>query len=258
MAVALPPRYRGGMTSPMRLLPVLSALAGIALIAGCASSPGSTTPSSTPAPSSTAGASDDAGEFEVDGTVLDDGRMFAVITWGSSSLACVPQVGEVTANGQTVDVTLEDTADADAVCTADYTPRPSIGALPEGVDPTKEITLNVTYGDVTDDVDLDGDAAFTATPGSPTDYLPSAGWIDDGALVLLTWGSSTCPPVVESLEGAGAAGTVTFATDDSKPCTMDMAPRGTIIAFAEDQVSDDAFMLTLVGGGLDGTVPVRG
>jgi hypothetical protein len=39
---------------------------------------------------------------------------------------------------------------------------------------------------------------------------------------------------------------------------MDMAPRGTIIAFSEEQVDDDAFMLTLVGGGLDATVPVRG
>lgn len=243
------------MTSPTRLLSVLSALAGIALIAGCASSPGSTTPSSTPAPTS---ASDDSDDFEIDGTILDDGRMFAVVTWGSSSLACVPQVGDVSANGQTVEVTLEDVAGADEVCTADYTPRASIGALPEGVDPTKEIILNVTYGDVHDDVDLDGDAAFTATPGSPTDYLPSAGWFDDGALVLLTWGSSTCPPVVESLEGAGAAGTVTFATDDTKPCTMDMAPRGTIIAFAEDEVDDDAFTLTLVGGALDGTVQVRG
>lgn len=246
------------MTSAARILPVLSALAGVLLIAGCASSePGSSTPSSTPAASS--GSSGSAGgDADLEATVLDDGRMFALITWGSSTLACVPQVGEVSANGQTVDVTLEDTAGEDQVCTADYSPRASVGALPEGVDPTKEITFNVTYGDVVDDVDADGDAAFASAPGSPTDYLPSAGWIDDGALVLLTWGSSTCPPVVESLEGAGSAGTVTFVTDDTKACTMDMAPRATIIAFGDDEVEDDAFTLTLVGGGVDGTVAVRG
>ncbi|MFK4853554.1 hypothetical protein ACI3KT_18120 [Microbacterium sp. ZW T6_19] len=245
------------MTSPTRLLPVLSALAGVLLIAGCASSsPGSTTPSSSPAPSSSSSGGDDA---DLDGTLLDDGRMFAVITQGSSSLACTPQITQVTAKGQVVDVTVEDKTDPAVMCTADYAPRASIGALPEGVDPTKEITLNVTYGEVVDDVDLDGDPAFTGKPGSSTDYLPSAGWIDDGSLVLLTWGSSTCPPVVESVEGAGATGTATFVTDDGEVCTMDMAPRGTIIAFADDQVDDDdGFTLTLVGGGLDGTVDVRG
>lgn len=244
------------MTSPTRLLPVLSALAGVLLIAGCASSsPGSTTPSSSPAPSSSSSGGDDA---DLDGTLLDDGRMFAVITQGSSSLACTPQITQVTAKGQVVDVTVEDKTDPAVMCTADYAPRASIGALPEGVDPTKEITLNVTYGEVVDDVDLDGDPAFTGKPGSSTDYLPSAGWIDDGSLVLLTWGSSTCPPAVESVEGAGATGTATFVTDDGEVCTMDMAPRGTIIAFADDQVDDDGFTLTLVGGGLDGTVDVRG
>jgi len=137
-------------------------------------------------------------------------------------------------------------------------PRASVGALPEGVDPTAEVTLQVTYGDIVGDVDVDGDPAFTGTPGSTTEYTPSAAWFDDGALVLLTWGSSTCAPVVESLEGSGAAGTATFATDESQVCTMDMAPRATIVDFGQDEVDDDAFTLTLVGGGLDGTVDVRG
>ena len=116
----------------------------------------------------------------------------------------------------------------------------------------------MTYGDVVDDVDLDGDPSFTGTPGSSTEYAPTAGWFDDGSLVLLTWGSSSCAPVVEDLEGSGASGTATFATDDDQVCTMDMAPRATILEFGEDAVDDDAFTLTLVGGGLDGTVEVRG
>jgi hypothetical protein len=191
----------------------------------------------------------------MEGTILDDGRLFAVVTWGSSS--CIPVVDEVAGEGQTVRVTLADAA-TDQVCTADYAPRASVGALPEGVDPTREVTLQVTYGDDSDDVDLDGDAANTGVPGSPTEYLPSAGWVDDGMLVLLTWGSSGCPPIVESVEGSGNAGTVTFTTDDERMCTMDMAPRATLLSFEDDAVSDDGFTLTLVGGGLDGTVAVRG
>lgn len=226
----------------------------VLLFSGCTASPGSTAPSSTPVPSASAGG--EADDFDdMEAAILDDGRMFAVVTWGSST--CVPQVDTVSANGQTVSVELVET-DANAVCTADMAQRASVGALPEGVDPTKEISLQVTYGDVSDDVDVDGDASFMGTPGSSTEYLPSAAWFDDGSLVLLTWGSSGCPPVVEELSASGATGTATFVTDDDKACTMDMAPRATIISFGDDQVEDDDFTLTLVGGGLDGTVSVRG
>lgn len=241
------------MATPTRLIAALSALAAVALIAGCTSTPGADAPTNAPSTSPSAGSDDDFDDIE--GALLDDGRMFAVVTWGSST--CVPQVDQVSAEGQTVSVELVD-ADADAVCTADMVQRASIGALPEGVDPTKEITLQVTYGDVADDVDLDGDPSFSGTPGSSTEYTPSAGWIGDGSLVLLTWGSSSCAPVVEGVEGSGAAGTATFVTDDTQVCTMDMAPRATLIAFGDDAVDDDAFTLTLVGGGLDGTVEVRG
>lgn len=243
------------MTSPSRVAAALSVLAAALLVAGCTVGPGAGSPGATSNPSSgpNQGADDDFDEIQ--GTLLDDGRMFAVVTWGSST--CVPQVDEVTADGQNVKVSLAET-DADAACTADMAQRASVGALPEGVDPTSEVTLQVTYGDLTDDVELDADPAATGTPGSPTEYAPSAGWFDDGSLVLLTWGSSGCPPVVESLEASGSTGTVTFVTDDAKACTMDMAPRATILAFGEDEVEDDAFTLTLVGGGLDGTVDVRG
>lgn len=243
------------MSSSTRLVVALSALAATLLFAGCTTTPGADSPTNTPVPSTAPTADGDDGN-DIEGALLDDGRMFAVVTWGSST--CVPQVDQVAAEGQTVTVTVVDSDDADQVCTDDFAPRASIGALPEGVDPTKEITLAVTYGDLTEDVDLDGDPAFAGTPGSSTDYAPSAGWIGDGALVLLTWGSSGCPPVVESLDGAGNAGTVTFVTDDTKMCTMDMAPRATLLAFGDDQVEDDAFTLTMVGGGLDGTVSVRG
>ncbi len=242
------------MTSPLRLATALSALAVTALlIAGCTATPGSATPTSTATTQPSSSPDDDFGDIE--GTLLDGGRMFAVVTWGSST--CVPAVDTVTAEGQNVTVTLLDD-EADQVCTRDMAPRASVGALPEGVDPTQDITLNVTYGDVVDDVDIDGDPALAGVTGTPTDYLPSAGWVGDGGLVLLTWGSSGCPPVVEAVEGAGDAGTVTFTTDADQICTMDMAPRATLISFGDDAVEEEGFTLTLVGGNLDGIVTVMG
>jgi len=240
------------MTSALRpLASVVGLFAAALLVAGCTAGPGSETPTRSPAPS--AGDVDDQNDIEA--ALLDDGRMFALITLGSST--CVPQVEKVTAEGQNVTVTLVD-PDESKPCTKDLAPRASLGELPEGVDPKTDITLNVTYGDITDDVDLDGDPAATGTPGTSTEFQPSAGWFDDGGLVLLTWGSSTCVPVVESLEGSGNAGTATFATDEDQVCTMDMVPRATMLAFGDDVVEDDGtFTLTLVGGGLDGTVEVR-
>lgn len=232
----------------------LVGIAGLLLLTGCATSVPGGTPTSTTLPDADGGR--DADDFE--GALLDDGRMFAVVTWGSST--CVPQVEEVIGTGQNLAVTLTDVstaADGEQACTKDLAPRASVGALPDGVDTSSEITLEVTYGDLVDQVDLDG-GSYTGTPGTPTEYAPSAAWFDDGALVLLTWGSSSCPPVVESVEGSGAEGTVTFATDDEKVCTMDMAARATIVDFGEDSVEDEGpFTLTLVGGGLEGTVEVR-
>lgn len=247
------------MTSPRRVLAAaLSAFAVAVLLAGCASGPAGTVPESTGDPSSDPGQSSGDSD-DMAGALLDDGRMFAVVTRGSST--CVPQVDGVEADGQTVSVTLvEPAADGggEKACTADLALRASVGALPDGVDPTKEITLQVAYGDLRDDVDLDGDPSFTGTDGSSTEYLPSAGWVEDGTLVLLTWGSSTCVPVVEGVEAAGATATVTFAADDQQICTRDMVPRATLIELGDDAVDDDALTLTLVGGGLDGTVDVRG
>ncbi|CAD5138094.1 conserved exported protein of unknown function [Microbacterium sp. Nx66] len=248
------------MTPRRLVIAVSSALAAALVLAGCTVGPGGTAPHTTSDPSSgpgNAGSSDE--QDDMDATLLDDGRMFAVVSWGSST--CLPRVDEITAEGQRVSVTLvepEGDGATEQACTADLAPRASVGALPEGVDPTKDITLVVTYGDLLDEIDVDADPEATATPGSATEYQPSAGWFDDGGLVLLTWGSSSCAPVVESAEADGSTGTVTFVTDENQVCTMDMAPRATVVEFPEDDVDDDGpFQLTLVGGGLDGTVEVR-
>ncbi|GAB3601481.1 hypothetical protein [Microbacterium tumbae] len=242
--------------TPLRLVPSVAAIAVLALTAvGCATTPSSSTPSSS-ADATPSTAPEDGGTEGFEAAWLDEGRLFAVISWGSSS--CVPAVDTVEADGQQVAVSLVQTEAADAVCTADLAPRASVGTLPEGVDPTKDVELIISFDGITEDADLDGDPALTGVPGSPTLYEPSAGWFDDGGLVLLTWGSSSCPPVIDSVEGSGTAGTVAFVTDDTRVCTMDMAPRTTILSFGDDEIDDDGFQLTLVGGGLDGAVAVRG
>lgn len=245
------------MATPSRLVLAASTLCAAALlVAGCAGSPEATPPTSSATPDDSGSASAPPDGDDIEAAWLDDGRMFAIVTWGSST--CVPVVDEVTAEGQKVTVSLVDPPSTDGeekACTSDLAPRASVGGLPEGVDPTKDVELMVTVGDVTDDVDLDGNLALTGIPGTSTEFAPSAGWFDDEGVVLLTWGSSTCPPIIEGIEEQTGGATVTFATEDGM-CTMDMAPRATVLGFSDDGDDDDEFTLTLVGGDLDGTVSV--
>ncbi|MCP2635374.1 hypothetical protein K0817_002195 [Microbacterium sp. HD4P20] len=227
-----------------------SALAGsflVLLVAGtltaCASTagPGSpATPSSTPS-----GSSGGAGtEIEVDAAWLDNGRMIGIVTEGSST--CVPTAGEVALNGAVLDVELIEPPE-DIVCTRDLAPRATIVAVPEGVDPTQELEIRVTLGDSHGDTDLDGVAGLDAS--GETDYLPSAGWTDDdGEFIVLTWGSSSCVPAVESVTTAGSEVTVTFVTPPAdQVCTADMAPRGTLVQ--ADGLDDDSEAFAILTGG---------
>jgi hypothetical protein len=242
------------MITPSRLaLSASAVLAAALLLVGCTGS-AETPPTSSATPDDSSSTGDVGDDFEA--AWLDDGRMFSIVTWGSSS--CVPIVDEISAEGQKVTLSLSDAPDdggAEKVCTADFAPRASIGGLPAGVDPTKDVEFVVTLGEITEDVELDGNAALTGTPGDATDYLPSAGWFDDEGIVLLTWGSSTCPPVVENVDVQDAGATVTFATEDGA-CTMDMVPRATLLGMTGDVDDDEDFVLTLVGGNLDAAVNV--
>ncbi len=230
----------------LRLLPSALALAAAALLAGCASGPGA-----TPAPTSTVGA--DAGghdSMDVEAAWLDDGRAFAVVTWGSSS--CVPRVDDVASDGQTVTVTLID--GMEEACTDDLTPRAAFAALPQGVDASQEVALIVHHGELTGTADLDG-LADPADPGPSFGEEPSAGWFDDQGIALLTYGSSSCRPQVHDVEQTEGGATVTFA-EITGVCTADMAPRVTVITLPSEVDDDEPFELTLTGGGLDAQVPV--
>lgn len=236
------------MNASGRLITTAAALlAGGLLLAGCAASPGSSQPEPDPDPAPS------ADDLDVEAAWLDEGRIVAVVTQGSST--CIPVAGDVQADGQTVTIELDE-GEADTACTADLVARATLVTLPAGVDPTKDVQLNVTLGSATGDADLDGNPALTGVPGEPTDYRPSAGWFDDNALVLLTWGSSTCPPIVDTVEASGNVGTVGFVTED-RVCTMDMVPRATLIEFSDLAGDvDDSFTLELVGDHLDATVQV--
>lgn len=230
-------------------LAAASVLAGAVLVlAGCATAPAAPAPS--PVPSDSASTAPEPAD--IDAAWLDNGRMIAVVTWGSSSRDCTPQAQDVTADGQNVTVTMAE-FDETLACTADFTARATPVDLPAGVDPTKEISVTVTMGEQTADTDLDGLTGATGIPGEPTDYLPSAGWFDDNGIVLLTWGSGNCPPQPQDVTETADTLTVTL-TPNEGACTRDLVPRVTVL----QATNDDITTLTLVGDNLDGTVTILG
>ncbi len=232
---------------------LVSALA----LAGCANT---TTPAgpSSPAQSPSSPATLPPTEptepgMQADAAWLDGGRLLGVVTWGSSS--CVPVADTATASGQEITVTLTDPGDGTQPCTADMSPRASVVGVPEGVNPQEDVTVALTYLDQTVRFEVDGEDDLKGVPGEATDYAPSAGWFDDDkGIVLLTWGSSTCVPIVEGLEETADAITVTFKANEGA-CTMDMGPRLTVLGVSGD--GDDQ-QLVLVGDNLDATLPIIG
>jgi hypothetical protein len=228
----------------------IAALA-VALV-GCASTPATTGGTST-APSD-----DELTEIEVDAAWLDEGRMIGLVTWGSSS--CVPTAGETAMldNGALVVELIE--VEGDAPCTADQAPRVTLVGVPEAVDPTQDLEIEVTGEGIVGDTDLDGVPGLDPT-NTAAEYMPSAGWTDeDGVFALLTWGSSTCAPVISAVTPTAADEvTVTFETPPAdQVCTMDMAPRATL-AFVEGLEAEDSVTAVLDGDEFAGArIPIYG
>lgn len=226
------------MTFAPRLLAIPAVLLlACGALAGCASTPAAA-PSDTP----TTG---DSTEVEIDAAWLDDGRIIGLVTTGSST--CVPAADEATLEADgSLSVTLVE-PDADTACTRDLVPRVTLVEVPEGVDPSKDLAITVTGDGYSGSTDLEGVDGLAG--GGMTDYLPSAGWTDtDGQFVLLTWGSSSCVPVISDVAASAPAEvTVTFETPAAdQVCTMDMAPRATV-AFVEGLEEDDDVSLVLAG-----------
>ncbi len=233
-----------------RRLPALTAAAGaVLLLAGALSACATVTPGSSPEPpddQTTAPVTPIDADFEL--AWLDGGRAIGVVTMGSST--CVPfaEAATLTAAG-TVEIAMTEPP-SDQACTRDLVPRVSFAALPEGIDPRQELEVVLT-GDYRGDESIDG---LEGAIPEPAEYEPSAGWADDGVIVLLSWGSSSCAPIVENVEVTGAnEATVTFTDPPAdQVCTADMAPRATVVALGEDALSDDAdAQLVLAGDTFD-------
>lgn len=193
-------------------------------------------------------------DLQVDAGWVDSGRMIALVTEGSST--CVPVAEEAAFADGVVSVTFADPA-ADQPCTKDLVPRVTLVGVPEGVDPAQATRVDVRYGNASGSVELPG-AEGLAGPGTQTDFLPSAGWLTSGGFTLVTWGSSSCAPVVDTIEKtADAEITVTFQTPSAdRACTMDLAPRA-LIGSAEGVAEGSGVELVLVGDTFDNTrVPV--
>ncbi|WP_374311480.1 hypothetical protein [Microbacterium sp.] len=215
------------------------------VLTACATGSGGT-PSTAGTPSDDDGGST---EQEVGAAWLDGGRAIGIVTQGSST--CIPTAEETTYADGVLNVTLVD-VEGDTACTADLAPRVSLVEVPGNVDPEQDLEIKVTGDGWSGDTDLEGVPGLAT--GGETDYLPSAGWTDvDGQFVILTWGSSTCPPVVENTEATSATEiTVTFATPaEDQVCTMDMAPRGTVTSVLEVEDEDAEVFAILTGAEFD-------
>jgi len=201
----------------------LGALAVAALLlAGCASSGDNTTATTEP--------TEEAVPLDPDlgAAWLDGGRMIGLVTLGSST--CIPEAEEAVLTDGVLEVTLVEPA-ADEACTADLVPRVTLVGVPEDVDPAQALPISVSGENYLGEVELPGVEGLTG--GGETDYLPSAGWATvQGQFVILTWGSSTCVPVIADVAATGAAEvTVTYETPaDDQMCTMDMVPRAAVTA----------------------------
>lgn len=226
--------------SPAALLGL--GILSLGLLVGCATGVGSA-PSDGPSDAAPSGA-----PAEVQAGWLDAGRGMAIVTFGSSS--CVPVAADPKLTGTTLTVELVDVTDGQ--CTRDMAPRATYVGLPGGIDPMQNIDVVVT-GTVAGSTSL---AGLTSPPAPLDEFLPSAGWVGDDRVAILTWGSSGCRPEVEAVAPADQGAAVTFVEPPADQiCTMDMAPRVTLADLA-GIVGGGPVELTLSGGNVASDRPV--
>lgn len=228
------------------------AVALATVLTGCATLSAGSSPSDSPAAST--GTSGEAPSDQENSPIdtnpaagwLDSGSAVGLITYGSGS--CPPIVGDVTAEGQTVNV--EFVVEENQVCTMDLRPRATYIPIPASVDRASDATLHITDGENVFDVAVPG--APDLTVSTAPSQKPAAARVGERDIVLLTWGSSSCTPEIETVDQTDPASTViTFIAPDGA-CTRDLAPRLTM--FDGNGTADGA---TITLQGLDGaTEPV--
>lgn len=213
-------------------------------LAGCA-----TGPSAPLVPDSSPDATASTPPSGIGAAWVSGGRAIALVTTGSSS--CPPVLdGEPSVAGATVTVQLAESPREG--CTRDMAPRATLVGLPSGVDASKKLTITVT-GAAQGEATLAGLASVSA---APAEFTPSAGWVDDSLVAIVTYGSSTCVPSVEAVTAAGSDVAVQFATPPADQiCTMDIAPRVTLADIGREAGSG-AVSLVLSGGNVDASAPI--
>lgn len=171
-----------------------------------------------------------ASENVLEAAWLDGGRIIALISRGSSS--SIPFADAITHDGQSLAVHL---TNPDGPATRDFRPRVSLISVPQGVKPTRPLSIEVT-GAVTGSATVAGTDALPAVPDEFSSFAPSAAWIGAGGqFVVLTYGSSIPALRVDSVAKTGESlVTVTFSSRDTGGmATMDMAPRAHLCAIAD-------------------------
>lgn len=200
------------------------------------------------------GAGDQAGTegAAIGAAWLAGGSLIAVVTEGSST--CRPFVEDAVLDEGVLVVSLTETTGEDQACTADLVKRGTVIGVPEGVEPGTGIDIQVTVDGVFGETRLEGYAGG----GSADEYTTSAGWVDDRTLALLTWGSSSCAPVVESATVESPTSVAVSFVDPpaDQVCTMDMAPRVAVVSL-DGEVDRDATISLSGGTGFgNGEVPI--
>lgn len=201
----------------LALLAALVAVSLTAFLGGCASSSSDSPPSENP---------QETLDTNLDAAWLDGGRMVGLITMGSST--CVP-----TAEGAYADSVLQVTLtdDAEGACTSDIAPRVSLVSLPEDVDPSENLAIEVSGAGFGGEITLPGVDGLAFE--SASEQAPSAGWTTtEGSLIVLLWGSSDCPELVTGIEVTSetAATASLSGVPADKACTADYVPNPQLTA----------------------------
>ena len=211
------------MTTSLRALST-AALGGLLLVTaltGCATAVGS-----SPAPESTTGPATAEPSFEPRAAWLD-ATSFVLKVWGD---ACAPQIGDVIAGEQSLEIVLTDAGDE--VCAAVQTAHGLFFGLPAAFDSSRPVELTVTdAGGEKAELTLPGLAGGEIIPADRmSEQMPAVAWIGEGELAVLTWGSSTCMPGSGTFEAVSAStGIVRLQSHADSICTMDLVPQITFV-----------------------------
>lgn len=199
---------------------------------------------------------EEATDMDLSAAWLDGGAAVALVTQGSSS--CLPSLGDVAVVDGTLQVEFN-ASPAEETCTKDLGPQVTLVSLPAGIDPQKDLPIHVTSTTQTGEVDLPGAGELVAS--DPADFTPSAGWTGHpGEFVVLSWGSSSYTPEVESTEfTAPGEVTVTYASMPiGQPYVKDLVPHVNLVHL-DEVAADGVTTAVLAGGSFDEVrVPIIG